>query len=300
MQNLRRGIRTGVATPIAAVIVLVGATLWFVDVMSRPGSDGPVSLFRHGATTAYSFVDDAGGEIRVGGAGEQRPRPTASTAKVIAALTVLERMPLARGEDGPTLTMTEVDADRYREYAARGGSAVALGAGQEFTEYEMLVGMLLPSANNLADTLAVWAFGSLDDYRTAANALVRSLGMTSTTVGTDASGFSPTTKSTARDLTVLAAAALRNPVVAEIVAREEAVLPGVGVVRNTNWLLGRPGVVGLKTGTTDEAGGVFLFAAKVGAAGRLVVGAVQGEGRSADDAIDRASRLLDEIESAAS
>ncbi|WFR73114.1 D-alanyl-D-alanine carboxypeptidase [Prescottella defluvii] len=293
-------IRRGVALPIAAVILLVGATLWFVDAMARPGSGGPVSLYRHGAATAYTFVDDVGGEIRVGGAGRQSPRPTASTAKLITALTVLERMPLARGEDGPMLTMTGADADLYSSYAAKGGSAVAVWAGQELSEYEMLVGMLLPSANNLADTLAVWAFGSLAEYRTAANEFVRSLGMSSTTVGTDASGFSPTTTSTARDLTLLAAAAVRNPVIAEIVAREEAVLSGVGVVRNTNWLLGRRGVVGLKTGTTDEAGGVFLFAANVGVPGSLVVGAVQGEGRSADDAIDRASRLLDEIAAAGS
>ncbi|PTR21837.1 D-alanyl-D-alanine carboxypeptidase (penicillin-binding protein 5/6) [Rhodococcus sp. OK519] len=288
-------IRRGVALPIAVVILLVGATLWFVDVMARPGSGGPMSLSRHGATTAYTFVDDANGEIRTGGVRQQRPQPAASTAKIITALTVLARMPLALGEDGPTLTMTEADADLYRDYAARGGSAVAVGAGQELTEYEMLVGMLLPSANNLADTLAVWVFGSLDEYRTAADELVRSLGMSSTTVGADASGFSATTKSTARDLTLLAAAAVRHPVIAEIVARDSATLSGVGVVRNTNWLLGRPGVVGLKTGTTDEAGGVFLFAAKVGASGRLVVGAVQGEGRSANYAIDRASRLLDEI-----
>ncbi|RVW07404.1 D-alanyl-D-alanine carboxypeptidase [Prescottella agglutinans] len=288
-------IRRGVAFPIAVVILLVGVTLWFVDVMARPGSSGPVGLSRHGATTAYTFVDDPNGEIRVGGAREQRPRPTASTAKLITALTVLERRPLAPGEDGPVLTMTGADTDLYSSYAGRGGSAVAVGDGQELSEYEMLVGMLLPSANNLADSLAVWAFGSLSEYRTAANELVRALGMTSTTVGTDASGFSPTTTSTARDLTLLAAAAVRNPVIAEIVAQEEAVLSGVGVVRNTNRLLGRQGVVGLKTGTTGEAGGVFLFAARVGVPGRLVVGAVQGEGRSADDAIDRASRLLDEI-----
>lgn len=292
-------IRRGVALPIAVVILLVIATLWFVDVMARPGSGGPVSLYRHGAATAYTFVD-GNGEIRVGGAREQRPRPTASTAKLITALTVLERRPLVPGEDGPMLTMTGADADLYGSYAERGGSAVAVGAGQELSEYEMLVGMLLPSANNLADTLAVWAFGSLAEYRAAANELVRSLGMTSTAVGTDASGFSPTTTSTARDLTLLAAAAVRHPVIAEIVARDEAVLPGVGPVRNTNWLLRRPGVVGLKTGTTDEAGGVFLFAATVGNPARLVVGAVQGEGRTADAAIDRASRLLDEIEGAES
>ncbi len=52
--------------------------------------------------------------------------------------------------------MTEADADLYRDYADRGGSAVAVGAGQQLSECEMLVGMLLPSANNLADTLAVW------------------------------------------------------------------------------------------------------------------------------------------------
>lgn len=289
-------LRRGIALPIAVVILLVGAALWFVDVMSRPGSGGPVGLARPGASTAYTFVDDAVAEMRVGGARQSRPRPTASTAKVITALAVLERKPLAPGEDGPTLTMTEADADLYRDYADRGGSAVAVGAGQQLSEYEMLVGMLLPSANNLADTLAVWAFGSLAEYRTAATQLVRSLGMTSTTVGTDASGFSSSTTSTVQDLTLLAAAAVRDPVIAEIVARDHATLSGVGVVFNTNSLLGRPGVVGLKTGTTDEAGGVFLFAARVGAAGRLVVGAVQGEGRSAHDAVTRASRLLDEIE----
>ncbi|MGF7121829.1 D-alanyl-D-alanine carboxypeptidase family protein [Rhodococcus sp. BE178] len=290
MHNLRRGL----VLPIAIVILLVVAALWFVDLMAAPGSGGPVSLYRHGASTAYVLADDENGQVRVANP-KQRPQPTASTAKIITALTVLGKEPLAPGQDGPVLTMTEADAELYRSYAAREGSVVVVGQGQELTQREILEGMLLPSANNLADTLATWAFGSLADYRTAATDLVRSLGMTATTVGSDASGFSPSTTSTAHDLTLLAAAAMRHPVIAEIVARPDAVISGVGVVRNTNWLLGRQGVVGLKTGTTDEAGGVFLFAATVGAPGRLVVGAVQGEGRSADDAIDRASTLLTEI-----
>ena len=89
-------LRRGIALPIVVVVLLVGAALWFVDVMSRPGSGGPVGLARPGAATAYTFVDDAVAEMRVGGARQSRPRPTASTAKVITALAVLEKKPLAR------------------------------------------------------------------------------------------------------------------------------------------------------------------------------------------------------------
>ena len=42
-------LRRGIALPIAVVILLVGAALWFVDVMSRPASGGPVGLARPGA-----------------------------------------------------------------------------------------------------------------------------------------------------------------------------------------------------------------------------------------------------------
>ncbi|QBJ96285.1 D-alanyl-D-alanine carboxypeptidase [Rhodococcus sp. ABRD24] len=290
MQNFRRGI----ALPIAGAAMLVGIALWLVYVVTGPGSGGPAGLYRHGASIAFAFVDGEDGTVRVANPG-QRPQPTASAAKVITALAVLGKAPLVPGEEGPVLTMTEADSQLYWDYATHGGSVVAVGQGQELTQYEILEAMLLPSANNLADTLAIWAFGSIDGYRSAATQLVRSLGMKATTIGEDASGFSPTTTSTAEDLTRLATAAMREPVIAEIVARPEAVIPGVGPVRNTNWLLGQQGVVGLKTGTTDAAGGVFLFAATVGTPGRLVVGAVQGEGRSADDAIDRASALIAEI-----
>ncbi len=267
------------------MILLVGAALWFVvDVMSRPGSGG-LSAWRGPAPRpAYTFVDDAVAEMRVGGARQSRPRPTASTAKVITALAVLERKPLALGEDGADADHDRgADADLYRDYADRGGSAVAVGR-TALSECEMLVGMLLPSANNLADTLAVWGFRIARRIPDGGNALVRSVGMTSTTVGTDASGFSSSTTSTVQDLTLLRGGGRAK----SGDRRDRRARPrdavGVGVVFNTNSLLGRPGVWGLKTGTTDEAGGGFLFAARVGAAGRLVVGAVQGEGRSAHDA----------------
>src|SRR5262249_10528111 len=55
--------------------------------------------------------------------------------------------------------------------------------------------------------------------------------------------------------------AMRLPVFASIVATLSATLPVAGTVHNTNTLLGQNGFVGVKTGSTDAAGGCFAFRA---------------------------------------
>lgn len=206
--------------------------------------------------------------------------PTASTAKLITALTVLNKKPLGKGEQGPMITMTQSDIDIYNSYYQRNGSLVQIAMGEKLSQRQMLEGMLLPSANNFADSLAIWAFGSLADYRQAAQSMVESLGMEATIVGDDASGFSPATQSTAEDLVRLGIEAMKQPLIAEIVAQPETNLPIAGIKQSTNWLLGTDGVVGGKTGNTNEAGGVYIFAAKYDldtTNSTTIVGAVQGE-----------------------
>lgn len=189
--------------------------------------------------------------------------PTASVAKMMVALSVLKVKPLQLGEQGPTLTLTQADVNSYNAYVAEDGSVVKVAAGEKISEYQALEAMLLPSANNMADTLATWAFGSISAYSTYANNLAESLGMSDTTFGSvDASGYSPTTISTPHDLVVLGEATLKNPVIAQIVGRPTAVVPVGGTVTNVNWLLGSYGIDGIKTGNTDQAGGVYLFSAK--------------------------------------
>lgn len=210
--------------------------------------------------------------------GTDTPRPTASTAKLITALTVLERYPLAVGQPGPTLTMTPADVTLFQQYYAQGGSEVLVAAGEQLSEYQALEAVLVPSADNMADTLATWAYGSIPNYLVAANGLVVGLGMTQTVVAGDASGLLPTTTSTPRDLVVLGEAALANPVIAQIVTEESVTLPVAGTVRNFNRLLGVDGIDGIKTGNTDQAGGVFIFTATqaVGSGSVRIVGAVMG------------------------
>ncbi|HEY1914137.1 MAG TPA: hypothetical protein VGH27_01045 [Streptosporangiaceae bacterium] len=96
---------------------------------------------------------------------------------------------------------------------------------------------------------------------------------------TDASGLDPATTSTAADQVRLGMAAMHVPALAEIAALPTAVVPVAGVIRNTNKLLGQDGIAGLKTGSTQAAGGCVLVAAwhRTGAHNTLIVAATFGQ-----------------------
>ncbi len=211
--------------------------------------------------------------------GVQKAVPTASIAKLITALAVLRVKPLSGSQAGPTLTLGAKDVDLYYSYVAKDGSVVQVEDGELITEREVLQAILLPSANNLADSLAIWAFGSLTAYANYANAMLTQLGLTHTHVGSDASGFAPDSISTATDLVRLGELSIASPVIAGIVSQSTANLPLVGVVNNVNWLLGTAGINGLKTGNSDQAGGAFLFSAayQVPGSGKItIVAAILG------------------------
>lgn len=190
----------------------------------------------------------------------QTPRPTASVIKVMTALAVLRKKPLTTGQQGPEISLTQTDVTIYEDYVSRDGSVVAVRDGEKITEYQALQALMLPSANNIADSLVNWAFGDMESYTKYATIVATSLGMTQTTI-TDASGFSSETVSTPHDLILLGKAALAEPVLAEIVSQSTAQIPVQGQIRNVNSLLGEDGINGIKTGNTDEAGGCFLVSA---------------------------------------
>src|SRR3569832_34548 len=56
--------------------------------------------------------------------GNQTPVPTASTAKILTALVVLDKKPVAHGQPGPTITLGLNDVALYSQYLARDGSVV--------------------------------------------------------------------------------------------------------------------------------------------------------------------------------
>jgi D-alanyl-D-alanine carboxypeptidase (penicillin-binding protein 5/6) len=208
----------------------------------------------------------------------QHPAPIASVAKVMTAYLVLRDRPLRLGDEGPTITLTDADLADTERRRRRGESVVPVAAGERLTELQALQALLLPSANNIAVVLARWVAGSEGRFVTRMNATARSLGMAHTRY-TDPSGYDDATVSTAADQVRLVVRAMRLPVLASIVATSSATLPVAGTVHNTDALLGQGGFVGVKTGSTDAAGGCFAFRAirRVGGKRTTVTGVVLGQ-----------------------
>ena len=186
-----------------------------------------------------------------------KPVPIASVAKIITALAVLEKKPLKPGEQGPSILITEADIAFYNEHLANQGTVVPVNVGEEITQYQALQAMLQPSANNIADTLAVWAFGSKEEYIAYANNMLQKLNLQNTKVA-DPSGYSPNTVSTAPELVKLGFIYLENPVLIEIAKQPSSTIPIAGEIKNYNASLNESEIVGIKIGFTDEAGRTFI------------------------------------------
>jgi serine-type D-Ala-D-Ala carboxypeptidase (penicillin-binding protein 5/6) len=189
-------------------------------------------------------------------------RPTGSVAKAMTALVVLDALPLAPGASGPSRTMTAADVQLYRQALAAGGSNLPVRAGEVLSERDLLLALLLPSADNISESLAVWASGSRAGFIARLNAKAAALGMAHTHYA-DPSGLSNMTVSTAADLVLLAKAVIGNPTLAALVIVQQARLPDGTVMHNLDvGLVQQPYWLGIKTGWTGAAGGCLLFAAE--------------------------------------
>lgn len=180
------------------------------------------------------------------------PAAIASVTKVVSSLMVLDRMPLAVGEQGPQFSFTWADSNSYWAYRRSDQSALDVPVGGTLTEYQLLQGTLMGSANNYIDRLAQEIWGSDDAFADAAAEWLRDRGIKGITIVTP-SGFDERNTATPAALVELAQTAMRNPVFASIVRTPSVTLPGAGTVVNTNEMLADPGVVGVKTGTLNDS-----------------------------------------------
>jgi serine-type D-Ala-D-Ala carboxypeptidase (penicillin-binding protein 5/6) len=146
-----------------------------------------------------------------------------------------------------------------------GESRIPLRAGQRITVHDLLEGALIQSANNAADALAAAASnGDVAHFVAEMNARAKQLGLRHTHFvrpdGLDAPGH----VSSASDVAKLARIAMHSPVVRAIVAkRGDTIENGAVAVHTWNDLLGIfPGLVGVKTGHTNDAGWCEVAAAR--------------------------------------
>ncbi|WP_157002836.1 D-alanyl-D-alanine carboxypeptidase family protein [Agromyces laixinhei] len=225
---------------------------------------------------------------------ESTPMAIASITKIVTALTVLEANPIPAGESGPDLEYTEADVDIYWDMVAQNGSVAPVEAGAVLSLRESLEALLVPSGNNYGISIANWAFGSEQALVDRANAWLAAHGLANTHV-VDSSGMSDDNVSTAADLVVLGQIALQDPTLATIVASASVEIPEIGVLTNSNKMLGTHGVDGMKTGTTDDAANL-LFTADyaVGSSTVTVVGVLLG-GQTHAAVNEAIAALLDSV-----
>lgn len=170
----------------------------------------------------------------------------ASTTKILTALVALDTYGL-----DDVLTVQTV---------ANSGQVMGLVPGEQITVENLLFGTLIHSGNDAAWTLAESYVGGVDAFVIAMNAKAQSLHLTASHFTNPVGYDNPEHKMTATDLARLSAYALTNPTIAKIVAIPQITISDVThthfhALSNVNQLLGKiPGVGGIKTGWTEEAG----------------------------------------------
>jgi D-alanyl-D-alanine carboxypeptidase (penicillin-binding protein 5/6) len=164
-----------------------------------------------------------------------------------------------------TLTHERASARLLEQpYAAGADESLApVAAGTVLSLADMLRAMLLPSGNNVAYSLSIDVGGSESHFVAMMNAAAAALGLHhthyTTPIGLDTPGDN---YSTASDLARLTRVLMRWPLFRSIVDQPSATLADGVVVDNRNDLVGAyPWIVGVKTGTTPQAGSCLVAAA---------------------------------------
>jgi serine-type D-Ala-D-Ala carboxypeptidase (penicillin-binding protein 5/6) len=143
------------------------------------------------------------------------------------------------------------------------GSGLGLVEGQKITFENILFGMMLPSANDAAQTLAENYPGGVDAFVTKMNEQAKSLQLYNTHFADPAGLDDDGNYTTVMDLARLAAFARENTLLKNIVRQKSAIIATadgktVFALHNLNILLGQYGINGMKTGRTDGAGEVLV------------------------------------------
>lgn len=185
---------------------------------------------------------------------EHEKRGIASTTKILTSLIALDY-----GEPQKEVVAT-------KEAVTVEGTSLGLKAGDKITLKSLVYGMLLESGNDAANVTAYAISGSLTKFAALMNEYAQNIGMTNSKF-TNPSGLTDENHySTAYDMALLTAVAIKNPIFRKICATESAVIdfgtPEISrTLSNHNRLLNEyDGVFGVKTGYTKASGRCLVTA----------------------------------------
>ncbi len=178
----------------------------------------------------------------------------ASTTKIMTALVALEH---AHPCDTVSVHPDAVGIE---------GSSVYLTAGECVTMETLLYALMLQSANDAAAAIAYEVGGSIAGFSSLMNEKAEALGLRDTHFENPHGLHEESHYTTARDLAIIAAAAMEKPFFRELAKTKKKVITleaGARTLVNHNKLLFSHGdVVGIKTGFTKRSGRCLVSAAE--------------------------------------
>lgn len=216
---------------------------------------------------AYLVLNPQTGEVLLARRATDR-LPIASITKLMTALVTLDRT-----KPGEIVT---IDPDAVGVT----GSTIRLRAGERIPVRDLLAAALIQSANDSAVALAEHVGGGdSGPFVALMNRRAQALGLDDTSFARPDGLDTPGHYSSALDVTRLGVEAMREPVVRQLVRQESATISGGRSLHTWNDLLGEfPGVFGVKTGHTSDAGwnqvaavrgnGVTIYATILGSPAR--------------------------------
>lgn len=178
--------------------------------------------------------------------------PMASTTKIMTALVALENADINQ-----TFTVSETACKVE-------GTQIGLLAGDQISLNDLLHMLMMKSANDAAQTIAENIAGSLEAFAELMNERAKQMGLTHTHFENPHGLPSDNHYTTARELALIAAEALKNDTFAQIVSTKKKKLDYHGlVIENSNRLLSSyEYTTGVKTGFTKAAGRCLVTSAK--------------------------------------
>ena len=186
---------------------------------------------------------------------ENEKRSIASLTKVVTAMVILQNHTLDETVTIPTGLNLPNDAQ-----------VLNVQPGEQFSLHEALRALLVHSAGDMADSLAIWDAGSVPAFTEKMNAAVKNWGLTESSFTNPDGLDDPNHYSSAHDMLMLTLVTLNSAEFRSVINTERANIMNkagkVYAVNNTNQLLSVPYIYGVKTGTTALAGESLITLAR--------------------------------------
>lgn len=217
-------------------------------------------------TDYYMLADLETGKVLASKNVDEKVYP-ASTTKILTAIIAIEKCNLT----------DVVEASREAiEPIGSNHSNMGILVGEDLTVKDLLYGLLVHSANDAANVLGVHISGSLDDFTTLMNEKAKELGMTNSNFKNAHGYHDDDHYTTVADLAKVTMYAMKNELFREIVKTSRYEIPATNKYNETRYLSNTnmfisgnktqkhlyKNCIGIKTGSTDEAGNCLVSAAE--------------------------------------